>query len=94
MPSCFIISDNLFVLVMHVLRFTLFDRKGGQRIRLEMDEDDKVSEIRAIIDDCMDVKDYMLCNGYDILDPEDRVGDCVGYNNVVDILPDPDLLPP
>lgn len=94
MPSCFISTCDLFILVMYVLRFTLFNREGGQRMRLEMDEDDKVSEIMEIIDGCMDVKDYMLCNGYSILDPADRLGDCVGYNNIVDILPDPDLLPP
>lgn len=63
-------------------------------MRLEMDEDDKVFEINEIIDDCLNVKNYMLCNGYAILNPIDRVGDCVDCDDVVNIIPDPDMLPP
>lgn len=84
-----LVSDS----VIDMLRFTLFNRKENRCMRLEMEEDDTVMDIREIIDDSLNVENYMLCNGYDILDSTERIGDCVKYDDVVNILPDPDLLP-
>ncbi len=75
-----------------MLRFTLFDRKDNRHMRLEMEESDKVSAIIDVANGCWQTERCMLCNGYSILSSEDYIGDCVAYDDVLDLISDTDSL--
>lgn len=90
MPLCFINTNVQFSVM---LRFTLFDRKDNRHMRLEMEESDKVSTIIDVANGCWQTEHCMLCNGYSILSSEDCVGDCVAYDDTIDLIHDMDTLP-
>lgn len=74
-----------------MVRFTLFCRTRDEDIRMEVANEDHVTEIGCTASDCFG-GGLMLRNGYRLLDPGSCVGECVHDRDVIEAIPDPETL--
>ncbi len=74
-----------------MVRFVLRNRSEGMSMKVEIGGDEEVSEIGGVASECWG-GGFMLSSGYDLLRPEDRVGDRISDGDVIDVVPDPDLM--
>ena len=75
-----------------MVRFVLRNRSKGVSMKVEFGAAEEVSEVGGVASECWG-GGFMLSSGYDLLRPEDRVGDRISEGDVVDVLPDPDFFP-
>lgn len=68
----------------------VMDRRDGSRMRVELDDSDKVSRIRDIVTSCWSCRDFMFRNGYFLLSDDSQIRDCICDGDTIDILMDPD----
>lgn len=73
-----------------MVRFTLLDRIGSARLRMELRPADSVREISCVASEYWGQRDFLLRNGYSLLREDVSIGDCISDGDTVEIVPDPD----
>ncbi len=73
-----------------MVRFVLRNRAMSVSVKMDMKEEDEVSEIGDTAAEYWG-EGFILRSGYSLLRPDGKVGDLIGDGDIVDALPDPDF---
>jgi hypothetical protein len=75
-----------------MIRFTLKDNVKDFSIRMEMPEDEPITELHETVRDYWGESEIVLVRDYMILDPGLTIGEAIRDGDVVEAMPDPRLV--
>lgn len=74
-----------------MVRFTLFCRPRGMNMRMEFGSSDSIGDLGATVEDYFG-SGFILRNGYSMLGTEGKIGDHISDGDVVEVIPDPEII--